>query len=284
MELELPLKLADNGKRDLVTALHGNWEHILPILPAYLEDVQTILAIRNFTIDLKSLESILLELQDLLPGQVAVANYKTNTPHHRTVLLYLDLQFHHSSNKINMDKFYKYDKPMDTPDNLNKLYEAALNGTCVSEKWTRALEDLLTEPSAMETLTKKSILLQDPEPYIGVCELSTQECAKSGSKQCNKIHFQQILRSNTDVSLGDCSYLNTCFKGKNCRYVHYHISLPDSVKGKPSPQKTLDVQPVTVSEKGFRLEKVSAQHHIDNSANPHLESPCPMDQLGYQKT
>lgn len=37
------------------------------------------------------------------------------------------------------------------------------------------------------------------------------------------IHFRRIIKSHTDVSLGDCSYLDTCRHMKTCKFVHYEI-------------------------------------------------------------
>ncbi|XP_055606220.1 N6-adenosine-methyltransferase MT-A70-like protein [Uranotaenia lowii] len=41
--------------------------------------------------------------------------------------------------------------------------------------------------------------------------------------QCNKLHFKKIIQSHTDESLGDCSFLNTCFHMDTCKYVHYEV-------------------------------------------------------------
>lgn len=47
-------------------------------------------------------------------------------------------------------------------------------------------------------------------------------------KKCidTKIHFIPILQQQTDIKLGDCSYLDTCHKMSSCRYVHYHQLKP----------------------------------------------------------
>ncbi|ODV94134.1 hypothetical protein PACTADRAFT_4088 [Pachysolen tannophilus NRRL Y-2460] len=42
----------------------------------------------------------------------------------------------------------------------------------------------------------------------------------------NKIHFIQMIQSQTDPRLGDCSYLDTCHKMTTCRYLHYTRLLP----------------------------------------------------------
>lgn len=41
--------------------------------------------------------------------------------------------------------------------------------------------------------------------------------------KCTKLHFKKIIQSHTDESLGDCSFLNTCFHMVTCKYVHYEV-------------------------------------------------------------
>lgn len=41
--------------------------------------------------------------------------------------------------------------------------------------------------------------------------------------KCNRLHFKKIIQSHTDVVLGDCSFLNTCFHMSTCKYVHYQV-------------------------------------------------------------
>ena len=42
----------------------------------------------------------------------------------------------------------------------------------------------------------------------------------------NKVHYVYIINNNTDLSLGDCSYLDTCHKMSSCRYLHYLSLVP----------------------------------------------------------
>ena len=37
------------------------------------------------------------------------------------------------------------------------------------------------------------------------------------------MHYRKILYKHTDESLGDCSFLNTCFHMDTCKYVHYEM-------------------------------------------------------------
>ena len=70
------------------------------------------------------------------------------------------------------------------------------------------------------------------------CEHGTRaECSKfNKNNSCTKIHFEPIISSHTDVSLGDCSYLDTCRHMEICRFVHYKI---EESEDKPSSTKEL---------------------------------------------
>ncbi|VVT55037.1 uncharacterized protein SAPINGB_P004390 [Magnusiomyces paraingens] len=98
----------------------------------------------------------------------------------------------------------------------------------------------LNRQTALESIQREAAIAEPAIPYTALCDKSANECSEKQCGTCNKIHFDAIVASNTDVSLGDCSYLNTCFKGKNCRYVHYHISLPDKVQKKIQEQSKFD--------------------------------------------
>lgn len=50
------------------------------------------------------------------------------------------------------------------------------------------------------------------------------ECLKS------MIHYVPFLKPQTDLNLGDCSYLDTCHKLNTCRYVHYLQYYPESLR------------------------------------------------------
>ncbi|XP_004533739.1 probable N6-adenosine-methyltransferase MT-A70-like protein [Ceratitis capitata] len=56
---------------------------------------------------------------------------------------------------------------------------------------------------------------------------------------CTKLHFKKIIQSHTDESLGDCSFLNTCFHMATCKYVHYEVdTIPNINTNKPVDVKT----------------------------------------------
>jgi mRNA (2'-O-methyladenosine-N6-)-methyltransferase len=62
------------------------------------------------------------------------------------------------------------------------------------------------------------------------CQHSTKGdcCRVHGAREpCEKLHFVKILQSHTDESLGDCSFLNTCFHMDTCKYIHYEVDKED---------------------------------------------------------
>ncbi|CAF1050830.1 unnamed protein product, partial [Didymodactylos carnosus] len=59
---------------------------------------------------------------------------------------------------------------------------------------------------------------------------------RNGGGYCGKIHFKRLIKSHTDVTLGDCSFLNTCFHMETCKYIHYEIDMTDV---KPQQQQTI---------------------------------------------
>ncbi|KAK7483066.1 hypothetical protein BaRGS_00025729 [Batillaria attramentaria] len=93
------------------------------------------------------------------------------------------------------------------------------------KKTNEEILQLLSKPTAKEKYlvekfkTPGGAQLKEFCPY-GVKE----ECRKfSQGVPCNKLHFKKIIQKHTDESLGDCSFLNTCFHMDTCKYVHYEI-------------------------------------------------------------
>lgn len=65
---------------------------------------------------------------------------------------------------------------------------------------------------------------------------STSSTVIGSVRRCNKLHFKKIIQAHTDDSLGDCSFLNTCFHMDSCKYVHYEVDSPaaGAASAKPS--------------------------------------------------
>lgn len=49
--------------------------------------------------------------------------------------------------------------------------------------------------------------------------MSESEDGPESKWNCHRLHFRKIIQPHTDESLGDCSFLNTCFHMETCKYV-----------------------------------------------------------------
>ncbi|KAJ6218290.1 hypothetical protein RDWZM_009447 [Blomia tropicalis] len=99
-----------------------------------------------------------------------------------------------------------------------------------NKKISEEILDLLSKPSA-----KEQSLVEQFRSSTGhvqeYCKHGTrEECkrVKRLSEPCMKLHFLKIIQKHTDESLGDCSFLNTCFHMESCKYVHYKVEVKDS--------------------------------------------------------
>lgn len=77
-----------------------------------------------------------------------------------------------------------------------------------------------------------------PPSFIPICpHLTHALCLLHSSKEpdtpsCKSIHYHPHLLPHTDERLGDCSYLNACYRRGSCRYVHWGLGEPvDDVSG-----------------------------------------------------
>ena len=89
---------------------------------------------------------------------------------------------------------------------------------------------LLSQPTARELSLLNTFKSVDGGGVKEFCQLSTKiECCKVNKRKeaCSKLHFVKILQKHTDESLGDCSFLNTCFHMDTCKYIHYEVDKTD---------------------------------------------------------
>ncbi|GMH41060.1 hypothetical protein BSKO_08970 [Bryopsis sp. KO-2023] len=71
--------------------------------------------------------------------------------------------------------------------------------------------------------------------------LTKDECRNHNRNMmaCPRLHFRRLICPWTDVSLGNCSYLDTCRNINTCKYVHYELdSEPDALT--PEHMKTAE--------------------------------------------
>ncbi|XP_013403912.1 N6-adenosine-methyltransferase catalytic subunit [Lingula anatina] len=111
-----------------------------------------------------------------------------------------------------------------------------------NKKMNEEILELLTKPTAkeqslVEKFKSQGVVVQE------FCQYGTkEECGRLSREPCKKLHFRKIIHKHTDESLGDCSFLNTCFHMETCKYVHYEIDYPE-VKTVTEGDKTLVKSP-----------------------------------------
>ncbi|KAI5630716.1 MT-A70 domain-containing protein [Phthorimaea operculella] len=106
--------------------------------------------------------------------------------------------------------------------------------------------DLLSKPTAKEKSLADKFKSQGGAQVMEFCPHGTRaECVRAFTDKqedkeeytCKKLHFKKIIQSHTDESLGDCSFLNTCFHMDSCKYVHYEV---DNTDPNANPSKTTE--------------------------------------------
>jgi len=115
-------------------------------------------------------------------------------------------------------------------DDLSDL----LSRQSAKEREERSQQDeiftLLSKPTAREQSLLNTFKSADGGGVKEFCQHSTSgECCRvhSSREPCDKLHFVKILQAHTDESLGDCSFLNTCFHMDTCKYIHYEVDQAD---------------------------------------------------------
>lgn len=125
--------------------------------------------------------------------------------------------------------------------------------------------ELLSKPTAKELQLTEKFRSQGGTQVMEFCPHGTRvECLKaqkiaeenhvtdsnddkndgeSNESKCNKLHFKKIIQAHTDVVLGDCSFLNTCFHMSTCKYVHYQVDNEQALikpsKSEESPEASI---------------------------------------------
>lgn len=97
-----------------------------------------------------------------------------------------------------------------------------------SKRWGEEILALLSKPTVKERALLEKFKSQDGSQVQEFCIHGTkQECTSNNLHnkdfKCDKLHFKKIIQRHTDESLGDCSFLNTCFHMDSCKYVHYTV-------------------------------------------------------------
>ncbi|KAJ6712717.1 N6-ADENOSINE-METHYLTRANSFERASE CATALYTIC SUBUNIT [Salix purpurea] len=111
-----------------------------------------------------------------------------------------------------------------------KDLEALLNKKSFREmqksKTGEELLDLIHRPTAKETAVAAKFKTKGGSQLKEYCSsLTKEDCRRQCGSfiACEKVHFRRIIAPHTDVSQGDCSFLDTCRHMKTCKYVHYEL-------------------------------------------------------------
>lgn len=119
---------------------------------------------------------------------------------------------------------------------LNTLiYAPTAQSMLGSDRYTDAQDVISQGQKDLKTVFEQTRAKygSDMRPF---CEYRTRAECEKRRKDCHKLHFVPIIGPNTDLSLGDCSYLDTCRHMDICKYVHYKIEDSEEV---PSNRKEL---------------------------------------------
>ena len=136
-----------------------------------------------------------------------------------------------------MDDIENQEDQIENDEYINTLiYLPTAKAMLSCDHYTDAQDILSQGPKDYRTIFEK-IKAKYGSSIRRFCEHGTRaECEKKNKGECHKVHFKPIIGPNTDVSLGDCSYLDTCRHMDICKYVHYQIEDNDTV---PSNRKEL---------------------------------------------
>lgn len=127
--------------------------------------------------------------------------------------------------------------------------EYLLNAPSIRDKESRRvggeIQELLNSKSYKEQLMIQMFQSAGGSQLREFCPQKTREDCRGASRSgraCPRLHFRRIIQSHTDESLGDCSFLNTCFHMETCKFVHYEIDQTQETeprKGGAKPRPSL---------------------------------------------
>jgi N6-adenosine-specific RNA methylase IME4 len=128
-------------------------------------------------------------------------------------------------------------RPRDGEEREQDL-DALLSAPTFKERQARAegaeLAALLNRPTAKEAAAAERFRSVGGSAVKEYCpKLTRDACRRSrgGGSACSGLHFVRLMLAHTDLSLGDCSFLDTCRHMRTCKYVHYASDPADAAQG-----------------------------------------------------
>ncbi|GIL75379.1 hypothetical protein Vretifemale_5185 [Volvox reticuliferus] len=119
---------------------------------------------------------------------------------------------------------------MDLDELLNKR---SVKEKVKVEKGAEVL-DILAKPTARESARVQHFRTAGGPAIREHCpHLTKDECRRVNGTPvaCHRLHFFRVVQPHTDISLGNCSYLDTCRNMRTCKYVHYRPDPEPDVPG-----------------------------------------------------
>ncbi|XP_012259780.1 N6-adenosine-methyltransferase subunit METTL3 [Athalia rosae] len=168
------------------------------------------------------------------------------------------------SNEGPPDKQIKLDKK-NTEDIMSLISMPTIREK-ESKKVGEQILDLLSKQTSKEKSLAERFRSQGGAQVMEFCPHGTRtDCLKlnvqtgTANEKCKKLHFKKILQNHTDESLGDCSFLNTCFHMDTCKYVHYEVDGPTA---QPKDQGEIDVtRGITVTKTTIQDVKTTSNNN-----------------------
>lgn len=169
-------------------------------------------------------------------------------------------------------------------DDIESLLSLSSTREKESKKLGEELLELLSKPTAKERNLLERFRSADGYQVQEFCPKGTKgECQRhnKGTGICDKLHFKKIIAKHTEESLGDCSFLNTCFHMDSCKYVHYEVdydekSLQEQRQFKrPRPSEALGMKQrhdsstatMTMNTSNISSTLKAASQHNDSNNN-----------------
>eukprot|EP00210_Caulerpa_lentillifera_P005492 g5252.t1 len=102
------------------------------------------------------------------------------------------------------------------------------------------LIDLIQKRTARESAAVEKFQTDGSAVREYCPHLTKEECRRRNRSMfaCPRLHFRRLIYPWTDISMGNCSYLDTCRNIYTCKYVHYELD-PDPDAYTPEHVKAL---------------------------------------------
>lgn len=122
-------------------------------------------------------------------------------------------------------KFHSNEKEKSNNDSVECILSLQSTIEKNNQKISEEIQKLLSRPTAKELSLNEQFRSLNPNVQEFCSRGTPEECMRSNdsNEPCERIHFLKIIQKHTDESLGDCSFLNTCFHMDTCKYVHYKV-------------------------------------------------------------